>query len=298
MSLIRQSRPALATVAALAGIVGVQRTVQAALGSRGHTAVAQSPEFLAWSAFVSVSVVIYIHVFVRTVRVVRPPSRAVLAVSIIAYLLVGGVVLKLLTGHGPAGTLDTVPLVMRPLYAVAEVAAAPAVIGLWLVHARLRQVDHLLEQWPERSDPVLTELLRSRTDLRRCLAGLSLIASTALINTAALRKAHLAYGLRPEQFPSALVLLYGAAVTAIVALIYVPAFLAWRERATNLISTVYPVPADARPSEEWTSGRARLSDLVGVDATVAKTLGAAFGILAPLATSLLSVYIPELKPGP
>jgi hypothetical protein len=298
VSLIRQSRPALATVAALAGLLAVLLTVQAALGSGGHTAVARSPEYFAWSAFVSVGVVIYVQVFVRTVRVVRPPSRAVLAVSVIAYLLVGGAVLTMLTGHGPAGTLETVPLVMRPLYAVAEVAGAPAVIGLWLVHARLHQVDHLLRQWPERSDGVLAELLTSRTDLGRCLAGLSLIASTGLINTAALRKAHLAHGLQPEQFPSAFVLLYGAAVTAIVALIYVPAFLAWRERATNLINTVYAVPADARPSEEWTSGRARLSELVGVDATVAKTLTAAFGILAPLATSLLSIYIPGLKPGP
>jgi hypothetical protein len=297
VSLIRQSRPAVATVVTLAVLFTVLLVVQSALRSGGNAEVARSPEFFIWSAFVSVSVVIYVQVFVRTVGFVRPPSRAVLLTSIVAYLLVGAAVFVTLTGHGPAGTVETVPLVMRPLYGVAEVAAAPAVLGLWLVHARLHQLDVELRKWPEGSEGVLAELLTSRINLGRCLSGLSLIASTGLINTAALRNAYLAHGLRAEKFPSSSVLLYGAAVTAIVALIYVPAFLSWRERANHLIDTVYPVPADARPTEEWADGRARLSQLLGADTTIGTTLGAASTILAPLAVSLLGIYIPELRSG-
>lgn len=297
-SLIRQSRPAIATVVALAGLFGVLLAIQAALGSGGNAVVASSSEFFNWSAFVSVSVVIYVQLFIRTIGLVRPPSTAVLAVSIVAYLFVAAVVFMMLTGDGPERRLETVPLVMRPLYAVAEIAAAPAVLGLWLTHARLQQFDQQFLEWPQRSDALLAELVTSRTNLGRCLMALSLIASTGLINTAALRTAYLAHGVSAAAFPSSAVLLYGVAITAIVALIYVPAFLAWRERVIHVIDTVYPVPEDARPTEEWMNGRTRLRELLGADATIGKTLGAASGILAPLAVSLLGVYIPELQSGP
>lgn len=288
-SLIRAVRPAVATVAALAGLLGVLLAVQTALSSHGHRAVARSSEFVAWSALVSLSVVTYVQIFVKTVRVVRRPSPRTLVVSIIAYVLVAAVVYLTLTGHGPPRALETVPLVMRPFYAVAEIAAAPAVLGLWLVYNRLDQVDHWLQRWPARPDGVLSDLLAIRTDINRCLAGLSLIASTGLITATALRNAYLAHGVRAEQFPSTSVLLFGGTITAIIALIYVPVFLAWRERATALINTVYPMPADARPTEEWMNGRARLRELVGVDTTVVKTLVTTFGVLAPLAISLLGL---------
>ena len=295
MSILRQSRPALVTIATLIGVGLVLLAFQAALGSGGHTAQARSPEFLAWSAAASVGVVVYAFVFGRTVRMVRPASRASLAVSLVAYVIVCGFVLAALTGHGPPGGLDTVRLVMRPLYGVAEIAAAPSVLTVWLVHARLRQVDDTLRR--AQPEGLLTELVSAKADLGRCLAALSLIASTGLINTAVLRKAYLAQGMAPELFPSTTVLLYGAGLTAIVALIYVPAYLRWRDEAAELVKAVYPTPADARPSEDWANGRARLRELIGIDVPVSKTLAAAFGILAPLATSLLSVYLPELKPG-
>jgi len=297
-SLIRQSRPAIVTVVTLVGLFGVLLAFQAALSSGGNTKVAQSPEFFTWSAFASVSVVIYVQVFTRTVALVRPPSTAVLVVSIVAYLLVAAVVFAMLTGYRIEGALETVPLAMRPLYVVAEIAAAPAVLGLWLTHARLQQFDQQLSQWAEKSEALLAELMTSRANLGRCLAGLSFIASTGLINTAALRTAYLAHGVPSGKFPSSAVLLYGASITTIVALIYVPAFLAWRERVTHVIDMVYPTPTDARPTEEWTNGRARLRELLGADTTIGRTLGTASGILAPLAVSFLGLYIPELQAGP
>ena len=53
-----------------------------------------------------------------------------------------------------------------------------------------------------------------------------------------------------------------------------------------------PIPADARPSEAWTSARVRLQQRA--DSTVSMNLTAAFGILAPLATSIAGTFIQEL----
>lgn len=290
MPLSHQVRPALVTIAALAGLVAVVTAIQLGLASGGHAAEARSPEFFTWSASAAIGVVVYAFVFLRTLRMVRPPSRVSLVVSLVAYLGVCLFVLAALTGHGPPGGLPTIRLVMPPLYAVAEVAAAPSVLTVWLVHARLRQL--------ERAEPAsaLAQLVTAKADLGRCLTALSLIASTGLVNTALLRAAYLAHGMQPEAFPATTVLLFGAGVTAIVALVCIPVHLRWRDAALALVDAVYPLPADARPTEDWANGRARLRDLAGVDAPVTKTLSVAFGILAPLATSLLGVYLPGLKP--
>ncbi len=90
-------------------------------------------------------------------------------------------------------------------------------------------------------------------------------------------------------------LLYGAFFTVISMALYIPVFVAWRTRCRSFVDRIYPLPADARPAEDWTSGRARLGQLLGIEQTVAKNLTAAFGLLSPLATSVLSVVITSPK---
>ncbi|MBB5856708.1 hypothetical protein ACFQ05_27850 [Amycolatopsis umgeniensis] len=74
-----------------------------------------------------------------------------------------------------------------------------------------------------------------------------------------------------------------------------PVLRAWKTRCVRLVDEIYPLPPDARPSEDWLAGRARLTQLLGSDTTVGKTVTAAFGILAPLAVSVLAVVLPGLK---
>jgi hypothetical protein len=88
-SLIRQLCLAVATVATLTLLFTVSLAAQVPLASGGDAEQAHTRRFLLWSALVPVSVSIYIHVFVRTVGLVRPPSPAVLVTSIAAYLPVG-----------------------------------------------------------------------------------------------------------------------------------------------------------------------------------------------------------------
>ncbi|HEX6359910.1 hypothetical protein [Actinophytocola sp.] len=250
-----------------------------------HATIARSPEYVTWSVFASVGVVIYWHVFARTRVHINAPSRTAFVVSAIAYVIFAGLVLLLLTGRAPAGTL---PWVMRPIYLVAEFCAAPAVLTLWLSRPRLQKIRL-------HGPGALNNLLTIRCDISRSLIGLSLIASTGLINTAVLRKAHIAHGLEPELFPVALILAYGGVLSGIVALIYIPAFLTWRDKATALVNTAYPVPKDAQPTEEWTDGRTRLTELISPENPITKTVGTALSILAPFATAVLAYYLPDLN---
>ncbi|WP_410676523.1 hypothetical protein [Amycolatopsis sp. cmx-4-68] len=74
-----------------------------------------------------------------------------------------------------------------------------------------------------------------------------------------------------------------------------PTFFTWRTRCLLFVDQCYPLPADARPTAAGVEGRTRLISLLGADVTVAKSLTAAFGLLAPLAVSVLSVVVPGLK---
>ena len=86
---------------------------------------------------------------------------------------------------------------------VGAFAAAPAVLGLWLVHAELRGLRDALER--PGSDPaadVVTDLRRWWKDGQRCLSGLAVIISTGLLSAGVLRKALLAAGYTETQFPA------------------------------------------------------------------------------------------------
>ncbi|MGW4215105.1 hypothetical protein ACWEIJ_44530 [Lentzea sp. NPDC004789] len=146
-----------------------------------------------------------------------------------------------------------------------------------------------------RADEVLAELIECRKDKSACLAVLAVLVTTAVINTGTVRQAYLATGTRPELFPPEWLLVYGVLFTLVLLLLYVPVFATWRSRCLEFVDDIYPLPADARPTDEWVSGRTRLVQLLGADASVSKNLTAASGILVPLAISVLSVVIPGLK---
>jgi hypothetical protein len=300
---MRHLLPALTTLSSLAGFVAVVFVVQAVLAHGGHGAVARSPEFLLWSALIAVTVVVYGLLFTWSLplaagwrRLIAVPVWQPLAL----YVALGSCVLVFLwvaLAPAPYSQVNNAPIT-RGMLVLGLVAAAPTVLGLWLIYARLRLVAQLLAgetSVTRRADDLLADLLGCRQGMSSCLAFMSIIVSTALVDAGALRKALLSHGVTEKQFPAEAVLLYGAFFTLITLLIYVPAFLTWRSRALAFVDVLYPLPADARPSEGWTADRARLIQLLGTEAAVSKNVTSAFGILAPLGTSVLSVVIPGLN---
>jgi hypothetical protein len=297
-------RPAIATGGGLAAFTGLAFLVHAVLGSGGNQVSADTLEFGTWSALVAASAVVYGMMFVH----VLPEAmgwRARAGVPgwqpLVCYGVFAVVLLTFLWGRGGAISTfqpDTALPISRGLVLLGVVAAGPAVLGLWLVYARLRRIAALLSDEPGESRPakdVLADLLDCRRATGVCLTVLATIVTTAVVDAGAQRKAFLATGTSPRDFPPEAVLLYGALFTAISLLLYVPIFVAWRGRCQRFVDAVYPLPADARPDEDWMSGRTRLAQLLGLEQTVAKNLTAAFGILAPLATSVLSVVVPGLR---
>jgi hypothetical protein len=80
-------------------------------------------------------------------------------------------------------------------------------------------------------------------------------------------------------------------LTAITALIFVPAYVAWQERASELRDTLHPVPEDGRPAHDWFQARDDLDALLATRASAGRVLATAFGVLAPLLASVVSALL-------
>lgn len=294
------SWPALTAVTGLGAFTGLAFLVRTIVAPRGAGAF----EFGVWSALVAGSAVVFALLFFQALPLAtgwraagvrgRGPvlCYVAFAVAIMAFLWAGGG--GPLAQFRPAAVLP----VSRVLVLLALVAAAPTVLGLWLVNTRLRRISEALTaptDPPTRADAVLADLIDCRRATGVCLTVLATIVTVAVVDSGAQRKAFLATGIPPEKFPPEWVLLYGALFTAISLLLYVPTYVTWRSRCMLFVDQCYPLPADARPTAEWAEGRTRLISALGAEVTVAKSLTAAFGLLAPLAVSVLSVVVPGLK---
>ncbi|TCO60946.1 hypothetical protein [Actinocrispum wychmicini] len=294
------SWPALTAVAGLGAFTGLAFLVQAIVVPHGGPGAF---EFGVWSALIAASAVVFVFLFFHALPLAtgwreagahgRGPLLCYIAfaMAILAFLWAGG---GPITQLRPAAALP----VSRVLVLLALTAAAPTVLGLWLVTTRLRRISQALSaptDPPTRADAVLADLIDCRRATSVCLTVLATIITIAVIDSGAQRKAFLATGIPPEKFPPEWVLLYGALFTAISLLLYVPTFVTWRTRCMLFVDQCYPLPADARPTAAWVEGRTRLISVLGADMTVAKSLTTAFGLLAPLAVSVLSVVVPGLK---
>lgn len=295
------SWPALTTVAGLGAFTGLAYLIQAIVVPRGG---AGAFEFGVWSALIAASAVVFVLLFFHALPLATGWREAgargrgpllcyvAFAAAIVAFLWAGG--------GGPISQLRPAAAlpVSRVLVLLALIAVAPTVLGLWLVNTRLRRISEALSaptDPPTRADVVLAGLIDCRRATSVCLTVLATIVTIAVVCSGAQRKAFLATGIPPEKFPPEWVLLYGALFTAISLLLYVPTFVTWRTRCMLFVDQCYPLPADARPTAAWVEGRTRLIGVLGAEVTVAKSLTAAFGLLAPLAVSVLSIVVPGLK---
>jgi hypothetical protein len=119
------------------------------------------------------------------------------------------------------------------VYVAVALAVAPGTIAMyWIWGACLRRKVQLLD------------LVTWRATLQAQLAALGALIVLATLATAALRNAiRAAHAAGTDDFPPEYVLLFGAALTAVVALVYVPPSEQLRPRAQALIEEVLPVPS-------------------------------------------------------
>jgi hypothetical protein len=298
----RQIAPMVAVLLGLGLFVGVAFAGQQILVHSGNRAIAESGDFTLWCAMVGAMVTVYATVFVSTIDLARrwrnavPWAAVVVAIYLGAALAVFAIWYLAVSRQGPTPLLAGTRLISRATFLIAVVGLSPTALGLGWEYAWLRGTfaDLHHQASPAPTGSVLSGLLNGRKTLQRCLGAMSAAVSITVLGTGALRNAWLANGVPKQRFPSSSVLLFGALFTGAFALAYVPAFLRWRQCADRFVNAVYPLPEDARPSEEWAAGRLRLQQLIGTDSTIGKNFTAAFGILAPLATSIVGIFIPEL----
>jgi hypothetical protein len=209
--------------------------------------------------------------------------------------------------YGPivlGGRLD-VPL---PGYSVRVVPVfVGGVVGILFAGSGMVLVGVAAGRTP-RSVGFLVEL---RSKLLLFLGFAAFVVLVAVISTSALRRALIAFD--PEtwtrKFPTSNLLLYGAFFSVLIALLFVPAYLALQAAGRSLVEEVVPLP-DATPSgrpsasdpgstpanggfpsHTWFERRSDLSDLLGLNTSVVGALGAAFAVLTPVAASGLAAFL-------
>jgi hypothetical protein len=227
----------------------------------------------------------------RQVPAISRPRRTALRVGLVAVAL--ALAVSVLTGvvsnrpdlDRPA-TEQLLPYLgwrFRLVYLAAAVAVVPGVVAMYRVGAGCA-----------RGEGRLADLVTWRAILRSQLAALGALVALGTLSTGALRNSILTVApADADRFPAEYVLLFGAALTMILALAYIPPSQRLRERAQALIDEAFPLPTE--PTGNWQQnlqGRRDLAELLRVDDTPGRSIQNALIIGGPLISSALGLLIP------
>jgi hypothetical protein len=180
---------------------------------------------------------------------------------------------------------------------IATIVALVAIAGIWYVRAALEAT--FVGKEPG-GDPLLSVqervqvLLDLRADLQRFITLLGAMIALATLAKGALRQAILATGGNPSEFPSEYVLLQGAYFTGLLALVYIPTFTILAAIGSDLVASIYPVTG---PDLDWDNlsrfqaNRKSLEELLQLRSGAIHNLRASVSILAPVATSVITVLL-------
>jgi len=165
------------------------------------------------------------------------------------------------------------------LVSFAGLATLPLVAGLGVLHEHAQTLEG---STGERVETVLR--------LRRLLAGiLAALGSQVTLATLALGAAR---QIDADQ-PNAVVLVFGAAWSGIIAIAYAPAAGAVRTAARELCRTIVPLAEiQARDLPARTEQRHRLEQAFGVDRGLLADIQSGILVLSPLLASTASLFLP------
>lgn len=177
--------------------------------------------------------------------------------------------------------------------AAAAGVGVPALFGISLVQDRVRR--HEPEKMTTRD---IEMALDARDQMKRFLGVAGAVIGLAVLATGGLRRATVPNFMDEQQFPASAVLLYGAFFTALLVLVYVPAYLSLRRFCLDIRERYFPVKEMPAPTTAefaaWIEGRNRLDTLTQVNVTVSEQLRAAIFLLAPLLSGLIGALVPAL----
>jgi hypothetical protein len=219
--------------------------------------------------------------------------RLKLAAAIVFFALPGYFLVRIV----PDSSLENHDLKMGLVNLIAMIVALVAVIGIWYVRAALEAsfAGRGLGGRPVHSVAEGIRVLRElRDSLQRFITVLGAMVALSTLTRGALRQAFLATCARPTEFPAGYVLLQGAYFTGLLALVYIPTFTVLAAIGADLLESAYPVrepDLDWGNLSQWQANRKSLEELLQLRSGAADNLRASVAILAPAATSVITVLL-------
>jgi uncharacterized membrane protein len=312
----------LAIVGFLVGL-GIAHLAEAENGSK----FTSTSQFKVWSAMTGAFVAVAVVIFPYSVAILRRlrsrfPKDANWPRLIAVYTAFMGLTILVTVVFGSPDTslvanYDT----PRSLFLIIGlVAGAPSIMGIWLIESALARVKDRIEeakeakakeareaketttQKPEtRAGPeaqILSDLMLARTKLLALLLAFGSLIGVAVLATGALRQAVLAVKTsdgKAAEYPIEYVLIFGLFYSALLAIIYVPAYFRLQDRSRDYIELVFPLPAKGHYTDEEYKDRDNLGKMLHIDASLQETFQTGLAIIGPLLATLVSVLLPKSK---
>jgi hypothetical protein len=178
---------------------------------------------------------------------------------------------------------------------VSVLAAFVAVEGIWYVRSALG-----VRSWsgntaiggqPEKD--TVKDYLLLRESLHQFITFLGAMIGLATLAKGASRHAFVATGGSPADYPPEYVLLHGAYFTGLLALVYMPTFSRLMDVGKDLLDSILPLSPDLdlKNLTDWQAKRKDLEELLQLRANALENLRASVSILAPLASSAISILV-------
>lgn len=226
----------------------------------------------------------------------------------LAYVGFAGLVVTVLLTAGKGG--PDVPVqgwapLARSLLGLGALAAGPWVILVWMTHDKMTRTRKDIVSLPsfghgsvspgpvaDTLDEQLGALIEDRRTIYTAVTRLIVLVLAALFMSGALRAALITWQPSSDVLPASAVLLYGAFFAGVLGLAVIPLLRAWRNTAKVFIDRV--VPPSVATTAEADSARARLVSLLDLNGSLFRSPIALSSVLAPVATSLLAVFIPKV----
>ena len=235
----------------------------------------------------------------------RPPRLGPTVVSTIAFVIV---LALFVAGSGRFKRYYTFPahqLKLTTLSVIGSAVVIATVFGMLLVHAALIRLarDAASGGADERA---IADFALLREHLQRLLTIMGAIIGAAILATAALRNAIVAFADRvntdrvqffgifnhagfPPAFPPEQVLIYGAVMSIVLALFWAPIYVLLITVGTALRDATIEGRKDGETLPDWDERRARYGEFLGLQATTMASFRAGVAILTPLASALLGL---------
>jgi hypothetical protein len=169
----------------------------------------------------------------------------------------------------------------------------------------------------------ISDILSSRRDLQTFFVGATALITGAMIIIVGLQSALSAYNAEvqgafeaynaavqsgqevtrsvimsandnPVNISPEALILYALFFAGLFAVVLVPAYTAWLNRATIFRDLLYPIPEDGRPPKSWYEDRAGLEGLLGTSLGANSRFLVITGVLAPLIGTIIAVLIPAI----